>query len=275
MIWKGLRKLWDRSSPAETPPERGDIVASRAALKWGCVSITGDFRPNNEDRFYADDHGRFFLVADGMGGQSAGEKASELAIELITKGLKQGIDFQNSTAADVVGAIDDAVSHANTEIMVLGELESSCRNMGTTISFIVLVGKVLYVGGIGDSRVYLLRNGELEQLTRDHSLTEALVEAGTISREEAATHRYKNVLYRYLGTKDGGTGTDPRQISPRRGDRFMICSDGVSDGASPERIAELLSKNDDPQRAAEAIVRAAQDGGSKDNITCVVVYVNH
>ena len=128
------------------------------------------------------------------------------------------------------------------------------------------------MGGVGDSRVYLLRNGSLQQLTTDHSLTQALIDAGTLTPEEAVNHRYKNVLYRYLGCKEGGTGTTPRQIQPKAGDRFLICSDGVTSGAKDSQILQLLKEGTDPQVTAEAIVQAATDGGSKDNITGVVVF---
>lgn len=248
-------------------------MGSSLQYKWGSVSITGNFRENNEDNFHIDDEGHFFLVADGMGGQCAGEKASELAIELISERLAGLIDFDGTPHEKVVAGIDEAVGHANAEIMALGELDPNYRSMGTTITFIVVVGEHFYIGGVGDSRAYLLRDGKLEQLTEDHSLTQALVKAGTIKPEEAGTHRYKNVLYRYLGTKDGGSGTDPTRISPQTGDRFMLCSDGVSDGAKPDRLLQLLANIDDPQAAAEEIVKAAQEGGSRDNITCVVVHV--
>jgi len=246
-------------------------MADRLTLRWGGVSITGNFRENNEDNCHADPQGRFFLVADGMGGQSAGEKASELAIDLISEKLEQGINFQASQPDIVVPAIDKSVAHANGEIMALGGLDRRYHNMGTTIVFIVAAGGTLYIGNVGDSRAYLLRDGKIEQLTKDHSLTQALVDAGTISAEEATTHRYKNVLYRYLGTKEGGHSTEPKQIRPQAGDRFMICSDGVTDGANAATIADLLGSVDDPQAAAEKIVEAAQQGGSRDNISCIVV----
>ncbi|WP_437224580.1 PP2C family protein-serine/threonine phosphatase [Planctomicrobium sp. SH661] len=241
---------------------------------WGAVSITGNFRSNNEDKFYVDNDGRFFLVADGMGGQSAGERASELAIELITSRLNALVDFQRSPAKIVIEGIDRAVSHANAEIMALGELEPNCKNMGTTIAFIVNANSNFYIGGVGDSRAYLLRKSSLQQLTEDHSLTQALVKAKTITPEDAKTHRYKNVLYRYLGTKDGGSGTEPVQIAPLSGDRYMLCSDGISDGTNRDQIQEILSAVNDPQLAAEKLVETAQAGGSKDNITCVVLHVD-
>jgi protein phosphatase len=241
-------------------------------VRSGSKSITGNFRSNNEDRCLVDPAGRFFLVADGMGGQSAGEKASELATEIISRKLERSLEAEQDSADRIVECIDEAVSSANADIMALGELEPSFHNMGTTISFLVQAGGKVFVGGVGDSRAYLLRGNKLEQLTVDHSLTQALKDAGTISEKEAATHRYKNVLYRYLGTKEGSSGTDPKKVTPRSGDRFLLCSDGVTDGVPDTTLRQLLAGIHDPQAAAERIVEAAQEGGSKDNITCVVVY---
>jgi protein phosphatase len=248
-------------------------MAQRVRLNWGSVSVTGQFRENNEDRCHTDSGARFFLVADGMGGQCAGEKASELAVELISKRLNELVDFDQDGPCDVALALDSAVGNANAEIMALGEVEPAYHNMGTTLTFLLSVGGKLYVGGIGDSRTYLLRDGRLTQLTKDHSLTQALVDAGTISAEEAVHHRYRNVLWRYLGTKEGGARVDPQVIDPRPGDRFMLCSDGVVDGVEDESIRDLMRQFDDPQQAAEELVAAAEQGGSRDNITCVVVHV--
>jgi serine/threonine protein phosphatase PrpC len=242
-------------------------------LKFGHLSVTGNFRDNNEDACAVDDGGRFFIVADGMGGQAAGEKASELATEIVPKRLQTLINFEADTGAKVAKSIDDAVTEANSEILALSEIDPAYHNMGTTIAFIVASAGKFFVGGIGDSRVYQLRGGTLQQLTTDHSLTRALVDAGTISEEDAATHRYRNVLYRYLGSKEGGTGTESKEIEPQAGDRYLVCSDGVTDGIGNDEIQKLLAAIDDAQQAAEDIVQAALDGGSKDNVTCVVVHV--
>ena len=241
------------------------------SIRTGQVSITGNFRENNEDNLVVDEHQRFVIVADGMGGQSAGEKASELAVELIPQKLLQLLDFDSDSGPTVVDAIDKSIHFANSEIMALSEVNPSYRNMGTKVVFLVRAGGKLYIGGIGDSRAYQLGNGVLKQLTTDHSLTQALIEAGTISQDEAKTHRYRNVLYRYLGTRDGSTGTNAAEIAPAPGDRFLLCSDGVTDGICDEKIASLMVASDDPQHIAETIVTAAQEGGSRDNITCVVV----
>jgi protein phosphatase len=244
------------------------------AVRWGAVSITGDYRENNEDRCLADSSGRFFLVADGMGGQCAGEKASEMAIELISRKLEQLLDFNHDENGRVTAAIDSAGSHANVEIMALSELDPDFHNMGTTIAMLVKAGERYYAAGIGDSPIYLFRSGQMQKLTKDHSLTDALLEAGTITEEEAARHRYRNVLYRYLGTKEGGTGAKAQAVDVQHGDRFLICSDGATDGLKVQDLAQLLAGNDDPEKAAQAIVSAAQQAGSRDNVTCVTIYAD-
>lgn len=242
-------------------------------LKAGYRSVTGNVRENNEDRCYVDPLYRFFLVADGMGGQSAGEKASQIAVEIVPKRLDQQLDFLKANADRVIRAVDSAVAEANTEIMALGELDPAFNKMGTTLVFLLAAGGEMFAGGVGDSRVYQLRGKTLTQLTTDHSLTQALLDAGTITPEEAVNHKYRNMLYRYLGCKEGGAGTNPARVNPESGDRFMLCSDGVLDGIDDPEIQALLAKHADPQQAADAIVNAALDAGSKDNVTCVVVHV--
>lgn len=244
------------------------------SVRTGFVSITGNYRENNEDSGVVDPQNRFFIVADGMGGQSAGEKASALAVELIPKKLEQLINFNDDDANKVADDIDTAVTHANSEIMALGEVDPEMRNMGTTVVFLVQSDGHFLIGGVGDSRVYQLRDGEMTQLTRDHSLTQALLEAGTITEEEAENHRYRNVLYRYLGTKEGGGGADAKSVAPQTGDRFLLCSDGVTDGIADDVIQKVLLSSDDPQHVAQALVESAQEGGSKDNITSLVVFVD-
>jgi protein phosphatase len=241
-------------------------------LRVGHLSIVGK-RDNNEDAYFVDPQQRFFLVADGMGGQSAGERASALAMEIVPQKL-QSLDFNRTGGDQAVKVIDESVSQANFEIMALGEVDSKLKNMGTTIAFLVQSAGTMFAGGVGDSRVYLLRNGKLDVLTTDHSLTQALLDAGTLTPEEAVNHRYRNVLYRYLGCKEGGQGTNPRQLKPEVGDRFLLCSDGVTGGVDDATLAKLLAEGNDPQKIAEVIVQAATDGGSKDNITGVVVFVD-
>ncbi len=244
------------------------------SYRTGYVSVTGNVRDNNEDCCFVDSRNRFLIVADGMGGQSAGERASALAVELIPKRLEQLLDFDHGAAKAVSEALEKSIALANTEIIALSEVEPGLRNMGTTVVMMVRVADRFFFIGVGDSRAYELRGGRLKQLTTDHSLTQALLDAGTISAEEAKTHRYRNVLYKYLGSRDGATGGGAVEITPKSGDRFLLCSDGLNDGLGNEEIAAFLKCDDDPQKIAERLVNAALEGGSRDNITCAVVIVD-
>lgn len=244
------------------------------SIRTGHVSVTGNYRDNNEDSCYIDSQNRFLIVADGMGGQSAGERASAIAVELIPKRLEQLLDFERTQQRLIQDALEKSIAHANSEIMALSEVEPGLKNMGTTVVMMVRVGDRFFFVGVGDSRAYELRAGKLRQLTTDHSLTQALVEAGTISAEEAKTHRYRNVLYKYLGSRDGSTPGAIIEITPKSGDRFILCSDGLNDGLEDVEISKWLSAGNDPQKIAQTLVDAALAGGSRDNITCVVIIVD-
>ena len=248
-----------------------DSVAK--SIRSGAVCITGNYRESNEDNYLANPDGRLFLIADGMGGMSAGETASEMGVQLVSQKLNELIDFNRSLPEQVVSGIDQAVRHASTEIRALSESDPFLRGMGTTIALFVVVRQAAYIAGLGDSRVYSMRGQTFEQLTKDHSISQALLESGTISKEEAATHPFRNQLYQYVGREDRGFEMETRECSLDSGDRFILCSDGVTDGVDDDTLATLLHENDDPQQAAQAIVHAAQSGGSKDNITCIVLHV--
>lgn len=244
-----------------------------AQLSVGYCCVTGNVRENNEDRYYVDQRNRFFLVADGMGGQSAGEKASQLAVTIVPQRLEEQYDKAVNDDKKLMALIDAAVSEANQEIIALGEVDPAMNKMGTTLVFLLVAGDRMFVGGVGDSRVYRLHNDQFTQETTDHSLTQALLDAGTITPEEAENHKYRNMLYRFLGCKEGGTGTNPERFDLVAGDRYMLCSDGVCDGLNDDGILKQLKEHAHPQEAAEKIVRAALDGGSKDNVTCIVINV--
>ncbi len=237
----------------------------------GHVSITGNYRDNNEDCCVVDKQQRYAIVADGMGGQSAGERASALAIELIPRRLEQLLDFEKANAKSVNEAMEKSIAYANSEIIALSETDPGMRNMGTTVVMMTRVNDRFFFIGVGDSRAYEFRGGKLRQMTVDHSLTQALMDAGTISPNEAKTHRYRNVLYKYLGSRDGATGGTAIEVAPKSGDRFLLCSDGLTDGLNDSEIAQLMSTQDDAQKLAEILVEAALQGGSRDNITALAV----
>ncbi len=164
---------------------------------------------------------------------------------------------------------------ANEEIMAMAALDRDLKNMGTTIVLTVWRkgSSLIYVTGMGDSRAYLLRNKKIEQLTVDHSIAQALVEAKTISAAEARVHRYRNVLWKYLGSSEVGEGPEVKLVNLQTGDRLLLCTDGLSGVVSDEQLAEFIKDRADVQDCADGLGQLALDSGSRDNISCIVIEV--
>src|SRR5207237_8368237 len=217
-----------------------------------------------EDRFLADE--RLFAVADGVGGHKAGEVASQTAVETLQR------EFTEPTTDGLV----DAVKKANRTVWNLAESNRDQRGMGTTLTAIALVDdggeERLAVVNVGDSRAYLLQQGELEQLTEDHSLVEQLVREGQLTPEEAMVHPQRSIIPRALGL-DPDVEVDSWELTPYKGDRLLLCSDGLTNEVNDEQIASTLRSVGDPEEAARHLVTEARDHGGNDNITCVVVDV--
>jgi protein phosphatase len=245
------------------------------ALNIGKCTLLGNYRENNEDAIEVEQSPELTVcvVADGMGGQAAGEVASKKATDVVPRYLRQHL--ANARDGDQVqGIIRRAVVQANEEIIAMGALDREFRNMGTTVVLAVWrKGNELYIGGVGDSRAYLVREHKIDQLTVDHSLAQALVEAKTISAEEAREHRFRNVLWKYLGTKEVGDGPDVKVVSLRPGDRILLCSDGLCGVVSDEKLRECIEEYRDAQECADALGQLALDSGSRDNVSCIVIEV--
>jgi protein phosphatase len=278
-VFKNLFRLFshtatptDGANEETAPPQ---LNGPQLEFHVGSLSIKGNFRENNEDRFFVDPNHRYVIVADGMGGQCSGEKASEMAVDIVRDYLDKHVDFARPglSDAEVSAVMDQAATEANMAIMERGANDPQCLNMGTTLVLLVRVGNAVLVGGSGDSRAYRLRDGHLEQLTDDHTIPQYLLKAGIISAQEAANHRFKNNLYKYLGTKEGNGGLEAKTLALKPGDRFMLCSDGCIEGVTSEQIATLLASELPPGEIAEKMVAQAEAAGSKDNITCLVLAV--
>src|SRR5947208_9250747 len=246
------------------------------ALTVGKCTLLGNYRENNEDAIDV----KVFpdltvcLVADGMGGQAAGEVASKRAIEIIPRELKKHI-------SGVVGSeetktiIRRSILQANEEIIAMAALDRELKNMGTTVVMCVWRkgSAAMYVTGLGDSRAYRVRRGKIDQLTVDHSIAQALVEAKTISAAEARTHRYRNVLWKYLGSNEVGEGPEVKALQLQAEDRLLLCTDGLSGVLSDEQILNFLREQPDPQLCADGLGQLALDCGSRDNVSCIVIDV--
>jgi protein phosphatase len=245
-------------------------------LNIGKCSLLGNYRENNEDSIdvKAFPDMTVCLVADGMGGQAAGEVASKRSIEIVPRELKKhlGTNMGNDETRNVVRR---SIVQANEEIMAMAALDRELKNMGTTI-VVTLWRKgssILYVAGMGDSRVYQIRGRKIEQLTIDHSIAQALVEAKTISAAEARTHRYRNVLWKYLGSQEVGEGPEVKIVQLQTGDRFLLCSDGLSGVVSDEQLMTFIKDKADVQECADGLCQLALDQGSRDNISAIVIEV--
>jgi protein phosphatase len=237
-----------------------------AELRWGAATDPGRVRKANEDGVLAAPD--VFAVADGMGGHAAGEVASAVALETVRSRLDPRVATMASVT-DVVRAANEAVHRRSLE-------DPATRGMGTTLTLIAPAsgpdGDRLVLANVGDSRAYLLADGELRQLTRDHSYVEEMLAAGQITAEEARRHPHRHVVTRVLGV-DPSVAVDTWLLTPERGDRYLLCSDGLINEVADEEIARLIVAASDPQAAAEALVAAANAAGGRDNITVVVIEV--
>lgn len=243
------------------------------SLNIGRCTEIGNYRENNEDAIEVKQFADMTvcIVADGMGGQAAGEIASKRAIEVVPRELRRGMVAARDESG-VKDVIRKAVVRANDEILQMGALDPDLKSMGTTIVMAVWRrDDKLFIAWVGDSRAYLIRDAQIKQLTVDHSLAQALLENQTISAEQAKEHRFKNVLWKYLGSREVGDGPDVVVQPIQPGDRVLLCSDGLCGPASDEQILAYMLETPDVQQCAEGLCRLALDCGSRDNVSCIVI----
>lgn len=233
------------------------------SLKLNYVALTdvGLRRSTNQDSGYASS--RLIAVADGMGGAAAGDLASSEAMNVVRQLDRDLGDI------DSLEAMQKAVAHANERLGELVRDDPSVEGMGTTLEAMLWNGKRFATAHIGDSRAYLMRDGELEQISTDHTFVQSLVEEGKLTLEEARTHPHRSLLLRVmLGRDDNEADFD--WFEGRLGDRFLLCSDGLSDMVDDDVIAEHLREDDSIDLAAAELVRLALENGGHDNVTVVI-----
>jgi protein phosphatase len=235
------------------------------------LSDVGRVRDHNEDAFFADTERRLFIVSDGMGGAQAGSLASEIVVKILPKMIEE-------RAGDVGELSGNEIRlFLRRTIVELGQLlrkESKnalgIKGMGATVVLAMVHRKHVYIAHMGDSRGYLFRNSRLTRLTKDHSIVGILLRHGDITEEDAKKHPAKGRLSRYVGM-EGEVYPDVRAIIFNKGDRLLLCTDGLSGMVSDKAIEELLRAYSDPQAACRALVEAANTAGGEDNITVVIV----
>ncbi len=231
------------------------------------VSHVGKIRSNNQDSGYAGRH--LFVVADGMGGHAGGDVASAIAAKRIADA-----DAEYPSARDAEFALQQALVAANSMLAETVFEHSELTGMGTTVSGILRVGNQLALAHIGDSRVYRFRDGELTQITADHTFVQRLVDSGRITAEEAAVHPRRSVLMRVLGDVDAAPEIDTAIFDTKPGDRWMLCSDGLSSYVADDKMAAILAAVRTAQGAADRLVKESLDHGAPDNVTVVLVDID-
>jgi len=231
------------------------------------VSHVGKIRSNNQDSGYAGAH--LFVVADGMGGHAGGDVASAIAAKRIAEA-----DTEYPSVRDAEFSLQQALIAANSLLAETVFEHSELTGMGTTVSSILRVGDQVAVAHIGDSRIYLFRDGELKQITADHTFVQRLVDSGRITPEEAAVHPRRSVLMRVLGDVDAAPEIDTAIFDTKPGDRWMLCSDGLSSYVTDDKMASILATVRTATGAADRLVKESLDHGAPDNVTVVLVDID-
>lgn len=281
-------------------------LSTPTAVQAAYATDIGRQRELNEDSILVVDlrqcfesvntHIGLYIVSDGMGGEAAGEVASRVTVRavaewvtdrLISASLRSthgsqvaeptetgSIMLANDTGVDVRGSqlLTNAVLHANTEVLDYAHYHPNTRGLGATVTAALLVGNVLTVGQVGDSRCYVLSNNRLEQITEDHSLVERMVRRGEISREESRFHPHRNIIYRSIGSRED-LEVDIFTRMVRRGDMVLLCTDGLTNMLEDEEIGIIMCRSEDPWHIAKELVVAANARGGDDNVSVIVVRV--
>jgi PPM family protein phosphatase len=289
------------------PPEQADtqmtgksvIPMSARPLTVKAFGITdkGKVRTTNEDQFLiaeltkamrvwqtslpepkvqaGEEHAHLFLVADGMGGHRAGERASALAVVAIEQftlnTFKWFFGSSDTEAQKVLAQFQSALSQADARILEESAEHPELSGMGTTVTMAFHLGAQLCVVHVGDSRAYVYRDGELHQLTQDHTVTGDMVRSGSLRPDEVAGHHLRHVITNVIGGEELGVTVEARAFEVQAGDRLLLCSDGLTEMVTNEAIAATLDAEPAPEVAATKLLAQANDGGALDNITLLIV----
>ncbi len=278
-------------SPADRWPTidefKAELIALGSTIRLRAAAMTdlGRVREHNEDAVLAVEYIReslvepaqshLYVVADGMGGAEAGEVASAIAVETIRSYIESRLETAGKDAANGADMLTAALEEANSKIIDYVASHPESRGMGSTGVCALVTPMDAAVAWVGDSRGYLMEGSTLRQVTKDHSLVQRLVEIGQITAEEAHTHEHKNVITRSLGARQSGpAGAEALALKLKRGDKLMLCSDGLTAHVMDNEIRDILGRNADPFDAARELIVAANAGGGTDNISVIVVYAS-
>jgi serine/threonine protein phosphatase PrpC len=273
------------------------VPPSPLMVKAFGITDKGKVRTTNEDQFLiaeltkamrvwqtslpepkvqvGEEHAHLFLVADGMGGHRAGERASALAVVAIEQftlnTFKWFFGSSDTEAQKVLAQFQSALSQADARILEEAAEHPELSGMGTTVTMAFHLGAQLCVVHVGDSRAYVYRDGELHQLTQDHTLMADMVRSGELRPDQVAGHRLRHVITNVIGGQELGVTVEARAFDVQAGDRLLLCSDGLTEMVTNEAIAATLAAEPAPEVAAKKLLAQAIDGGAPDNITLLIV----
>ncbi|MFG1640802.1 PP2C family protein-serine/threonine phosphatase [Amycolatopsis sp. NPDC049252] len=245
------------------------MTHDRYVLRYAAGSDVGRRRRINEDSLYASS--RLLAVADGIGGQPHGEVASATAVDVLRE-LDVDLRRVDLTTIDLAATLTGVVKSIAERLTEVAAQEPTTEGMGTTLTTLLFDGVTFAAAHVGDSRGYLLRDGGLRRLTRDHTLVQALVEDGRVAAEDAASHPRRSLLMRALQTT-GSSDPDIWTFTAKPGDRYLLCSDGLSGPVTEQTLRDTLESGTDPAELVPELIRLANEGGGPDNITCVIADV--
>jgi len=246
------------------------LIQGGADLKAYSITDIGERRKINQDYVYCCDSQignlpNLFIVADGMGGHNAGDYASRFCVEFFTNRIKE------SNHPSPISAIEAALRETNEALLRKAQEQIDYEGMGTTFVVATILDNKMYVANIGDSRLYVIGN-EIRQITEDHSLVQAMVKSGKLDRDEARQHPNKNIITKALGA-DTFVEPDFFEVDLEEGDTVLMCSDGLTNMLEDEDIINIIKSYDDPQTAADVLVRTANQNGGIDNISIILVKI--
>lgn len=282
----------------DTTGEYAAIAANspRVSVKIAAESDAGKVRSHNEDHFlvaklaksmricrtslpedwstkFSDEEGYLMVVADGMGGVAGGERASRLAVETIEgfvlNVVKWFLHLENDQG-ELLGELRHAFDRADASVVARARAEPRLHGMGTTLTMAYSVGADLFLVHAGDTRAYLLRDGEFRQITNDHTLVNLLVQGGALTPEAAKHHARRHVITNVIGGPNPGVHTEVHRIEIRDGDALLLCSDGLTEPVDDAQIAQVLATHADPEYACRRLIELALQNGAPDNVTAVV-----
>lgn len=242
-------------------------------LRWAALSDVGRVRGKNEDRYFVDADYQLFIVADGVGGHSGGDLAAQAVIEMLPRQVQKAVgEYTKLEDPGLAEEVANRVARLSRTIRDETQGEPGLEGMGTTVVFALIRGMQALLVHLGDSRAYLLREGQLCQLTQDHTLVQLLVSSGEVSEQDARSHPAAGQLTRCVGM-EGEALPDAQIVDLRPGDRLLLCTDGLSNMLDVQAMESILTREHDPEKSCKELVDRANAAGGRDNITAIVIAV--